>query len=219
MKTVIFDLDNTLYDVGQYYSGAFQEIADYLSEKYNIPREKIFQKLMSIWIENKSTYSFIFNDAIKEFGIDKMEINTLLTKFNNYSGKLFPYENALSVLNYLKKNNTQLGLISDGNPKRQNRKLNLLGISDFFKIKIFPKEMGVDKRSVIPFKLFIEKAKVSPKSCFYVADNPLLDFENAKKIGMRTVRILKGEFKELPRNEYIDFEIKNLNNLLEILKI
>lgn len=219
MKTVIFDLDNTLYDAGQYYSGAFQQIAEYLFEKYNISKEKIFQKLMSVWIKNKSTYSFVLDDVVEEFGIDKIEINTLLTKFNNYSGKLIPYEDTVSVLNYLKKNNVRLGLISDGNPERQSRKLNLLGISDFFRIKIFPKEMGLDKSSMVPFKLFAEKANIPSKSCFYVADNPLIDFENAKKIGMNTVRILKGEFKELPGNEYIDFEIKNINNLLEILKI
>ena len=122
-------------------------------------------------------------------------------------------------LNFIKKNNLQLGLISDGDPARQIRKLDLLKINDFFKIKVFPKEFGLDKRSVISFELFIKKAGVSPESCFYVADNPLVDFENSKKVGMNTVRILKGEYKKLPGNEYIDFEIKNLNSLLGILKI
>jgi beta-phosphoglucomutase-like phosphatase (HAD superfamily) len=56
MKSAIFDLDNTLYDSAQYYSGAFSEVAEYLAGKYTQSRKNIYAKLMRNWRENTSMY-------------------------------------------------------------------------------------------------------------------------------------------------------------------
>ena len=57
-----------------------------------------------------------------------------------------------------------------------------------------------------------------PQNSFYVGDNPLLDFKGAKKIGMKTIRILKGEFRNMSKNKYIDYEIKEIKEVLNIIE-
>ena len=50
-----------------------------------------------------------------------------------------------------------------------------------------------------------------------VGDNPYIDFEGAKKTGMITARLLKGEFSDIDTDEWIDYNIKNMYDVLYLL--
>jgi putative hydrolase of the HAD superfamily len=215
MKAIFFDLDNTFYDVRQYYFGAFKEISNYLSKKYRIPKEKIYKILKKLWKKNTSLYPNLFDDLLNIFGLKK-ELKNVIKLFNSYEGKLKPYPDVITILKELKKRQYKLGIITDGNVKRQERKIKLLGIKKFLKIIIYTKNIK-PKPSEKPFLIAIKKLKVNPQNIFYVADNPLIDFEGAKKIGMKTIRLKRGEFTKMPRNKYIDFEIKKFKGLLRII--
>jgi len=218
MKAVFFDLDNTLYDSREYCFGAFKEISDYLSEKYNIPSSEIYKNLTNLWQKKTSIYPYLFDDLLKILDIKNGKLTMNIVKiFNGYKGKLKPYSEVISTLKKLKKGGYKLGIITDGNVERQKRKIKLLGIKNFFETIIYTKEIE-PKPSESPFLVALGKIKIKPRNAFYVADNPLVDFEGAKKIGMITLRIKKGEFMKIPKNKYIDFEIKNFSEILNIVK-
>jgi putative hydrolase of the HAD superfamily len=213
MKAVIFDLDNTLFDVEQYFSGAFSDVADYLKEKYHLSSIEIYQKLMNIWKEKTSMYPRLFNDLLGELGLEE-ELEKVVQIFNEYEGELKPYSDTIPLLSMLNQTNFKLGLITDGNAHRQRRKINLLDIARFFDVIIFTTEIGQSKLTEVPFRKALHELKTSPEYSFYVGDNPYLDFKGAKQTGMKTVRLLKGEFKNIRKNEYIDYEINELKELL-----
>jgi len=216
MKAIIFDLDNTLYDVEQYYLGAFKEIAKYLSKKYGLSKQEIYKRLVNRWREKTSMYPHLFNDLLDFFNL-KNELENIIKIFNDYDGELKPYSDVIPTLNELKERNYKLGIITDGNVERQKRKIKLLGLDRFFDIIVFTKELDNPKPSEIPFQRAIDKLGVKSQECFFVGDNPLIDFEGAKKVGMKTVRLLKGEFKNIAKNEFIDYEIKEFKELLEVM--
>lgn len=217
MKALFFDLDNTLYDSKQYFFGAFKEISEYLSKKYKIPSWEINKKLKSLWQEKTSFYKFLFNDLLDNFDLEK-ELEEVIQIFNSYNSKLKSYPDTVSTLKALKKKGYKLGIITDGNISRQNRKIERLGIKDFFEVIIFTKEINKSKSSENPFLIAAKKMKILSEEAFYVGDNPAVDFEGAKRAGMKTIRLLKGEFKNKSGNKYIDYEIKKLNELLEIAR-
>lgn len=217
MKAVIFDLDNTLYNVEQYYLGAFKEIAEYLSKKYNLRRQEIYNKLVNIWREKTSMYHYLFTELLNFFNLEN-ELEDVIKIFNNYDSELNPYPEVIPTLEELKKRNYKLGIITDGNIDRQKRKIKLLGLEQFFDIIVFTKELDNPKPSEIPFQEVVNKLKIIPQESFYVADNPLIDFEGAKKVGMKTVRILRGEFKNIVKNKYIDHEVNELKELLRVVE-
>lgn len=217
MKAVIFDLDNTLYNVEQYYLGAFKEIAEYLSKKYNLHRQEIYNKLVNIWREKTSMYHYLFTELLNFFNLEN-ELEDVIKIFNNYDSELNPYPEVIPTLEELKKRNYKLGIITDGNIDRQKRKIKLLGLEQFFEIIVFTKELDNPKPSEIPFQEVVNKLKIIPQESFYVADNPLIDFEGAKKVGMKTVRILRGEFKNIVKNKYIDHEVNELKELLRVVE-
>ena len=215
MKAIIFDLDNTLYNVEQYYLGAFKAIAEYLSQEYNLSKQEIYNRLVNLWNEKTSMYSHLFNDLLDFFNLGN-ELENVIKIFNDYDGGLKPYPDVIPTLKELKRWGYKLGIITDGNVGRQKRKINLLGLDGFFDVIVFTKELDNPKPSEIPFREGINKLKANPQNSLYVGDNPLIDFEGAKKMGMKTVRILKGEFRNMPGNEYIDYEMKGIRGLLEV---
>ena len=52
----------------------------------------------------------------------------------------------------------------------------------------------------------------------YIADNPKKDFVNCNKVGILTVRLLRGEFKNLKvtRNFDAKYKIKDLKEINEL---
>lgn len=217
MKAIFFDLDNTIYDAKEYYFGAFKNISDYLSKKYRIPAGEIYKKSVKLWEKKTSRYPHLFDDLAEALGIRGNEIKNIVSIFNEYKGRLRPYPDTITTFKKIKNKGYKIGVITDGNFKRQERKIKLLGIKKFLKIVIYTKKIK-PKPSVEPFLTAIKKLKLNPKDTFYVADNPFVDFKGAKKIGMQIIRLKRGEFLKIPKNKYIDFEIEKLSDLLKIIK-
>ena len=43
IKAYIFDLDYTLFDEMQFFNAGMRDVAEYVSEKYNIPADEVFE--------------------------------------------------------------------------------------------------------------------------------------------------------------------------------
>lgn len=217
-KAVVFDLDGTLYDVKQYFGGAFGEISAYISKKYGSSQQDVFQSLVQLWQEKTSMYPRLFDDLIALLHLGQGELENLVSIFNGHTTKLEPYPDVIPTLKRLQGEKYKLGLITDGNVRRQQRKLQMLDLEHYFDTIVYAREVE-PKPSSLPFVTALSKLEVATEEdTFYIADNPLLDFKGAKEAGMHTVRILRGEFANLPANKDIDFEITKLDELLEIVK-
>lgn len=216
MKAVIFDLDNTLYNVEQYNCSAFKVIAEYLSKKYDLSEQEIYKRLVNLWSKKTSMYSHLFDELLDIFNLGN-ELGNVIKIFNNYAGELKLYPDVFPTLNELKTRNYKLGIITDGDVERQKRKIKILGVDGFFDVIVFTKELGNPKPSEIPFQQAINELNINPQKSYYIGDNPLIDFEGAKKMGMGTLRVLKGEFRNIPKNKHIGYEIKEIKELLEVL--
>jgi len=215
MKAVLFDLDNTLYDAKQYFLGAFNEVAQHLSNEHRIPKPAVKKKLQNIYETKTSMYSHLFDDLLNEFGLEK-ELGNVIRIFNDHDCKLQPYQDIPPTLVGLKRKGIKLGIVTDGDVKRQKRKIKALGLESFFDVVTFAKEIA-PKPSPTPYLTALASIGIEATDAFFVGDNPLLDFEGAKVAGMKTIRILRGEFSKIPRNEFIDFEIEKANELLGIV--
>lgn len=216
MKAALFDLDNTLYDAQQYFLGAFDDISQYLATKYNMPKPKIFQTMAELWRQKTSMYPYLFNDLLDLFHLDRGNLQGIIDIFNGYTGWIEPHPDVIPTLQALRGRHHKLGIITNGNIERQKRKIESLKLELFFDVILYTKETE-SKSSPTPFLIALDRLKVKASDAFYIADNPLIDFKGAKEAGVRTIRILRGEFTRIPRNEYVDFEIERLDKLLEII--
>ena len=219
MKTraVFFDLDNTLYDYRDYYSYALLEIGKYLADKYEVDVFEVHKWGIEILSKKSSRYPKLFDDLLDMLDIPRSEVKKCVEIFNTISPPIGPFSDVIPTLEKLKDYGVILGIITDGNPLRQSRKIKLLGLSKYFNIVVFSYEYGYPKPAKEPYIYALRIAKVTPAQAYYVGDDPRFDFKGAKEIGMTTIRLLRGEFVNIPRNEYIDYEIESLPEIIEII--
>jgi putative hydrolase of the HAD superfamily len=215
MKAALFDLDNTLYDAQQYFLGAFIDVSKYIAAKHDIPERAVYKALVKLWEEKTSMYPYLFNDLLELLHLGQDSLPIVVKTFNEYAGTIEPYPDAIPTLHVLKETRVKLGIITDGNAERQKRKIKLLGLTPLFDVVIYAREVA-PKPSPTPFLAALERLSVRAVDAFYIADNPLIDFKGAKEAGMKTIRVLQGEFAVIPRDEHIDFEIEKLSELVEL---
>jgi putative hydrolase of the HAD superfamily len=217
MKVIFFDLDNTLYDSQKYYVRAFKSISEYISENSKFEQENIFNFLYKNWKKNTSMYNKIFDDLVKNLEL-KININHLVKIFNEQvveENDLFG--NTIPVLEKLSEK-YKIGIITDGNVARQKRKIQNCKIESLVNEIIYTK-LSEPKPSSVPFQHalkspFLKGDNIEP---FYVADNPQIDFLGAKLTNFSTIRIIRGEFKNINSDKNIDYTINNLEEVEDII--
>ena len=223
INAVIFDLDNVLYDEKDYLYAAFNKIAAYLSERCSISQEKIFEKLVTDFQNKTSMYPRLFNDLIADCGLDQKLISEILTLFSSIKPDLKLYSGSEDLFLNLKKQNIKLGLVTNGSVKTQKNKVKLLNVERFFDSIIYAREVGAGKEKPDPeaYKLILADLGAKPEEAMCVGDNPFTDFLGAKKLGIKTVRLQSGEFKNvnLSQEYEADITVKTFSQIYHLVNI
>lgn len=220
-KAYIFDLDDTLYDEEQYVASAISDVCKYISNKHNIEYGLLYDYCMqSIQIDGRGS---TFNKMCDKFSI-KEDIKELVNIYRSCKPDLILYEDADELIKYLKVNGKKIGVITDGNAKVQDSKVKALGIYELADSVILTDNLRkgdkiVSKPDGRVYKTCLDRLNVSSVEAVYIGDNPLKDFVGARKIGMKTVRIVrdKGMFmrETAPSDEYeADTIIHSLKELI-----
>ena len=142
----------------------------------------------------------------------------LINVYRNHSPTITLFEDAENTLSKLRQK-YRLGLVTDGVKKVQENKVKALNIASLFDAITYAVEYG-GKTNIDVFLETLRKLKTKPSYSVYVDDNPTKAFAIAKKLGIQTIRILKGENKSIlvPDEECKpDFEIKNLREISGIV--
>lgn len=219
IKIIAFDLDNTLYDHSQYVEGAYSDIAKFVSYRHNINQDIYHKWIFNLWIEKGSSYTRIFKESYDYFQLDHFDkdIEQILEIYHKSEPVFSLYEGTIEVLDELS-GKYKLVLITDGKERTQNYKLQQLKLKSKFMAVYISGKLGAAyyKPSSKMFELCLENEDIKPYEMFYVGDNPDLDYEPCKKLGIGFIRILKGEHKNVPfNNQYSIYDIRELPKLVE----
>jgi putative hydrolase of the HAD superfamily len=220
IRAVIFDLDNVLYDEKDYIYASFRIIAAFLSEKKCLPEEEIFAKLVYDFKKKGSMYSRLFNDLIDDLELDKNLLQNILRLYESFDAEIKLFPASENILLTLRKMGIKLALVTNGGVRIQRNKIRLLGIEQFFDVVVFARDMpeATEKPNPSAYSMAIRKMGVKAKETLCVGDNPYTDFWGAKRLGIYTMRLLWGEFKDVQLSEDYESEIV-LNNLEEFFKV
>lgn len=216
VKALIFDLDDTLYNEKDYVLCAFKNVALYLSVKYKINYNALYNRACMLLIEKGR--GKIFDILCREYGIDE-NISTLVDIYRSTIPILKLYDDSIFILKKAIENKIKLGIITDGNSKVQWNKIKALNLDKYMdKIIVTDDyEKGHSKPDKKPYIDMMNFLNVSADNCLYIGDNPNKDFIGAKKLAIKTVRIIreKGENRYLLKDKKheADYVIRNLKEL------
>jgi len=122
--------------------------------------------------------------------------------------KVFPY--TFEILEYLKKKNYRLHLITNGFNHIQSEKLRNAGLTGIFEEVITSELSGSLKPNKEIFEFALDKTKASIQESIMIGDNPEADIKGARNFGMDTVFVnhVHAETDVQPT-----FEVKHLKEL------
>ena len=223
IKTLLFDLDDTLYDEKQFVQSGFAKVSEFIENKFKIDKDLFYKILIEIY--NEGTRGNIFNLALEKVNIvyDENIIRTMVKIYREHNPKI-KLDKGIRLLLMNLRGVYSLGIITDGYFEVQKKKVQALKLEELFDSIIYTDEYGKEywKPSVYGYKLALKKFKVLPEEAVYIGDNPHKDFIGAKKMGILTVRILQPgrEYSKvrLSKEYEADYKIRELQEIINLLK-
>ncbi len=203
ITTVVFDLDDTLYDEIEYCKSGFADVAEFLANRPEPrpssmgegeapPAERIFAAFWEQLTAGNRTKTF--NTALEELGMgyDDELIGELIEVYRNHKPKITLPQDSRDVLCELSTKYT-LALLTDGFLPAQELKVRALGIEKYFKSIVYTEQLGREcwKPSPAGFEKIIQTLRAKPENTVYIADNEKKDFIAPNKLGFSTIQLIR----------------------------
>jgi putative hydrolase of the HAD superfamily len=220
VKVVIFDLDDTLYNEIEFVKSGFLAVADYFAQKYDLDAKELFD----IMEQNLQLFGRgeVFDKSLQHFGIYSVtNVKKSLSIYRTHTPKISLPVESKELLEYCRSLGYQLYLLTDGNKIVQSNKIKALKIEGYFNKTYITHRYGIKyaKPSTYCFEKISQKEGVSYKDMLYIGDNINKDFLNIKKLGMRTIRIKNGMFKDQvkPQEFHAEIDVQKLSEIKKVL--
>ena len=196
ITTVIFDLDDTLYDEIEYCKSGFNAVAEFLAKfpaaLPDLKQQKIFTALFGEF--TAGNHKTTFNAALDQLKIpfDQETIAKLVTIYRTHKPKITLSEQTKNTLDVLHPQ-YQLALLSDGFLPAQELKTEALKITEYFQSIVYTEQLGRQfwKPSPKGFTKILQELSSEPQNCVYVADNALKDFIAPNQLGITSIQITR----------------------------
>ena len=202
IKWIFFDLGSTLIDETEADSRRIGEMISGTDITEEIYREKRFEMIRKGLNGDLSTIGY--------FG---------LTKTPWHSEDEVPYSDVVSTLAELKQRGYKLGVIANQNYGTEDR-LNKWNLRQFFDVIAASAELSMAKPDPAIFEWAMNQADCYPQNAVMVGDRMDNDMAPANRLGMHTVRLLRGlgaYHKPQTDDEKPEYMISSLAELLDLL--
>ncbi|KXB00436.1 hypothetical protein AKJ42_00665 [candidate division MSBL1 archaeon SCGC-AAA261C02] len=227
VKAILFDLDETLIDaltgLRAAHKAVSEKVVDYFPSKLSNHDIGVLQrKLLELDDEMNLQTHYDRDEWWPEFldriGVDheleSSQIKELSQVYwSTYIQTAKPCENAKPTLEYLRKRDLALGIVTDTDSSGESKKRRIakLDFTNYLDIIIVGGEdTEQTKPSPEPFKLAAKKLGLKPSECAMIGDKPFTDIKGAKTAGMKTILLERREWNS---EETPDLTINSLEEL------
>lgn len=221
IKTIVFDLDNTLVDFMRMKRNAVEAaIKAMIDAGLDQPYDVIKAKIDSIYSERGIEYQEVFDSLLNHF-IGKVDYKILSAGIVAYrtarEAELNTYPKVIPTLIKLIKMGIKLGVVSDAPSREAWLRLSYIGLHHMFDAIVTFDDSGERKPSPVPFNLILKRLDAKAEDSLMVGDWAERDVVGAKGIGMKTCFARYGDtFDTLTHNA--DYEINDVWELIDIVK-
>lgn len=192
MKAVIFDLDDTLYPYIQHVHSGFAAVASYVDRTFRVPARDAYATLR--YASEGDTRGKEFQHLCDVYRLDRsIVVPALHREFKAHRPQLWLTHDAAAVLNTLRRGGWRLGLLTNGDPSVQKKKVEVLGLAASIDQIVYASEHAPGgKPAREPFVEVLRRLQVSPQDAVMVGDDPVNDVDGARALGIRTIFLARS---------------------------
>jgi putative hydrolase of the HAD superfamily len=215
---ILFDLDDTLYDYSEFRRSGFRAVSDHLGPITGIAPGPLYRKSLEIDASRVPFHPNAFDELLRSFDLPLRFLDEMIRVFRNHDPEILPFPGVREMLGELDaKRGIPLYLVTEGHKGTQGRKIQALGVGNFFR-KIFILEPPLEsKEKTSVYEEIRRSVPVHPSLLWVIGDNPAKDFLLPARMGMTLVQVTGGHGREdvTPRPHFRFARAADLPGLLD----
>ncbi|HEX9370075.1 MAG TPA: HAD family hydrolase [Roseiflexaceae bacterium] len=180
-QAILFDLDDTLYDLRSYWRERLHEALDSVRAHYpHFDRDDLVRLAIAekVYIEKLPAF-------LRGQGVDDEPLIAATHELfrRDWFGRLELYDDAARTLQALRPR-FKLGLVTNGPSRTQRPKIEQFRLIDLLDLLIVSEEVGVAKPDPAIFRIALDQLQVEPDQALFVGDSLEFDLRGAAAAGI-----------------------------------
>jgi putative hydrolase of the HAD superfamily len=187
-RAIVFDLDDTLYPYRAFVGSGFRAVACRLAAERSLPPAAVLRVLRRALANGQRGHEL--QELCARFELPESLVGSLAELIREHTPSLRLPGESVQVLRTLRKD-WKLGVLTNGEPHIQRRKVAALGVGDLVDAVLFASECGDRNGKPAPsaFRAALDRLNVEAASAVFVGDDPRTDIEGAAAVGMKTIHV------------------------------
>ena len=213
IKTILFDLDDTLYEFGPAEQTGRAAIRDYAERVIGVDGDAfmdcfvgMLRLQMRLHGDAPGSHSRAIRSQLvcEKMGIPLHHAPILNDLFwNSYISSIHPFPGIPELFAKIRESGRKIGICTNMTADWQLKKLAQLGLIDLCDFIVTSEEAAVEKPVHAIFDLCVEKAGCLASECLFIGDNPLFDIKGALDAGMNALWLslkpeARAKYPDLP---------------------
>jgi putative hydrolase of the HAD superfamily len=185
-RAVLFDLDDTLYPQRRFVLSGFAACARHLADAGHVEVRHAFRVLLAAWKGPRRGREL--QACVEQFGLTESMVAELLEVMRGHPPSLRLPRGSASALSMLRPD-WRLGIVTNGMPDVQRRKVAALGVGELVDTVVFANEhgTGLGKPDPAPFLEALTRLGVPADRAVFVGNDEACDIAGARAVGMRAI--------------------------------
>jgi len=225
VAAIVFDLDNTLWDVWPVIVRAEQEMYAFLAERY--PRVTAKYSIDSLRLEREQAakdephmshdFTYLRIAALKRcaqaVGYSEALAQEVFDVFYRARNAVNLYRDVLPSLEQLR-GRYRLYTLTNGNAD-----LTAIGLDHYFHASYAARHVGVLKPNPIVFRHVLAQLQLAPEQVLHIGDDPIADVQGARAVGMHSLWMNRDGARWDPALGTHPVTLSKLDDLLTLLSV
>ena len=189
IKAVIFDLDGTLLDrnksVEKFVANQYRRLNEVLG---HIAQTDYMQRFIQLDDHGYVWKDKVYQQLVEEFNITGISQQQLLEDYlAHFAAHCVPFPHLIQMLEKLKAQQLQIGMITNGYTEFQAGNIEALGIAQYFDVILISEKEDLRKPDKRIFERALERLGVQAEQAVFVGDHPANDVVASAGAGMTSV--------------------------------
>jgi putative hydrolase of the HAD superfamily len=190
MRALLFDLDDTLYPRDAFVQSGFAAVARHIAAHWPCRAEAVHDTL------NQARRSGMagreFQALYRAHDLPPSLLPTLIDLFRNHTPAIALDAGVAGMLQRLRAEGWRLGLVTNGHPGVQRRKIQTLGLGGLFDCVVYADaEAHGGKPHPAVFHKALAALRTPAFATIMVGDDPLRDVLGARLVGLHVIEVTR----------------------------